>query len=167
MDWEGYEPKHHRRIITDARNWRWRRLLPGPARRCTDAHRAGTAVRKILYYRNPMGLADTSAVPKKTHGMDYLPVYVDEIKPAKVVSGKSSITAIRWVLPDTSPVPKQDSMGMDHIPVYADEQPAAGQIADCAGKSETRCTHREGDKQILTHGTCRRHRADRRAAATW
>ncbi len=31
---------------------------------------------KILYYRNPMGLADTSPVPKKdSMGMDYLPVY--------------------------------------------------------------------------------------------
>jgi membrane fusion protein, copper/silver efflux system len=32
--------------------------------------------RKILYYRNPMGLADTSPVPKKdSMGMDYVPVY--------------------------------------------------------------------------------------------
>jgi Cu(I)/Ag(I) efflux system membrane fusion protein len=35
--------------------------------------------RKPLYYRNPMGLADTSPVPKKdAMGMDYIPVYVDE-----------------------------------------------------------------------------------------
>jgi len=35
--------------------------------------------RKILYYRNPMGLPDTSPVPKKdTMGMDYIPVYADE-----------------------------------------------------------------------------------------
>jgi Cu(I)/Ag(I) efflux system membrane fusion protein len=35
--------------------------------------------RKILYYRNPMGLPDTSPVPKKdTMGMDYIPVYEDE-----------------------------------------------------------------------------------------
>jgi len=35
--------------------------------------------RKLLYYRNPMGLADTSPVPKKdTMGMDYVPVYADE-----------------------------------------------------------------------------------------
>ncbi len=35
--------------------------------------------RKILYYRNPMGLPDISAVPKKdTMGMDYIPVYADE-----------------------------------------------------------------------------------------
>ena len=32
--------------------------------------------RRILYYRNPMGLADTSSVPKKdSMGMDYIPVY--------------------------------------------------------------------------------------------
>lgn len=35
--------------------------------------------RKILYYRNPMGLPDISSVPKKdTMGMDYIPVYADE-----------------------------------------------------------------------------------------
>ncbi|MET0347427.1 MAG: hypothetical protein ABW031_02800, partial [Methyloceanibacter sp.] len=35
--------------------------------------------RKILYYRNPMGLPDTSPVPKKDPmGMDYIAVYDDE-----------------------------------------------------------------------------------------
>ena len=35
--------------------------------------------RKLLYYRNPMGLPDTSPVPKKDPmGMDYLPVYEGE-----------------------------------------------------------------------------------------
>jgi membrane fusion protein, copper/silver efflux system len=35
--------------------------------------------REILYYRNPMGLPDTSPVPKKdSMGMDYIPVYADE-----------------------------------------------------------------------------------------
>jgi membrane fusion protein, copper/silver efflux system len=34
---------------------------------------------RILYYRNPMGLPDTSPTPKKdAMGMDYLPVYADE-----------------------------------------------------------------------------------------
>jgi len=45
------------------------------------------AERKILYYRNPMGL------------------------------------------PDTSPVPKQDSMGMDYVPVYEGDQAAGSTIA--------------------------------------
>ena len=36
----------------------------------------GKPERKILYYRNPMGLADTSPVPRKDPmGMDYIPVY--------------------------------------------------------------------------------------------
>jgi Cu(I)/Ag(I) efflux system membrane fusion protein len=35
--------------------------------------------RRILYYRNPMGLLDTSPVPKKDPmGMDYIPVYEGE-----------------------------------------------------------------------------------------
>ncbi len=35
---------------------------------------------RILYYRNPMGLADTSPVPRKdAMGMDYIPVYADEV----------------------------------------------------------------------------------------
>ena len=37
---------------------------------------ANETARKILYYRNPMGLADTSPVPKKdAMGMDYVPVF--------------------------------------------------------------------------------------------
>lgn len=36
--------------------------------------------RKILYYRNPMGAPDVSPVPKKdSMGMDYIPVYEDEM----------------------------------------------------------------------------------------
>jgi Cu(I)/Ag(I) efflux system membrane fusion protein len=35
--------------------------------------------RKLLYYRNPMGLPDTSPVPKKDWmGMDYIPIYEGE-----------------------------------------------------------------------------------------
>jgi Cu(I)/Ag(I) efflux system membrane fusion protein len=35
--------------------------------------------RKIVYYRNPMGLPDVSPTPKKdSMGMDYIPVYGDE-----------------------------------------------------------------------------------------
>src|SRR5215468_1230564 len=40
---------------------------------------AAGGTRKILYYRNPMGLPDTSPVPKKDWmGMDYIPVYEGE-----------------------------------------------------------------------------------------
>jgi membrane fusion protein, copper/silver efflux system len=46
-----------------------------------DAHSAKQekGERKILYYRNPMGLPDISPDPKKdSMGMDYIPVYDDE-----------------------------------------------------------------------------------------
>jgi len=40
---------------------------------------AKSGERRILYYRNPMGLPDTSPVPKKDPmGMDYIPVYEGE-----------------------------------------------------------------------------------------
>jgi Cu(I)/Ag(I) efflux system membrane fusion protein len=41
-----------------------------------EAAPAAPADRKIKYYRNPMGLPDTSPTPKKdSMGMDYIPVY--------------------------------------------------------------------------------------------
>ncbi|MCK6452708.1 MAG: efflux RND transporter periplasmic adaptor subunit [Alphaproteobacteria bacterium] len=40
---------------------------------------AASSNKRILYYRNPMGLADTSPTPKKDWmGMDYIPVYEGE-----------------------------------------------------------------------------------------
>lgn len=43
---------------------------------------AKSGERKLLYYRNPMGLPDTSPVPKKdAMGMDYVPVYEGGAEP--------------------------------------------------------------------------------------
>ncbi|TAH44714.1 MAG: efflux RND transporter periplasmic adaptor subunit [Betaproteobacteria bacterium] len=62
----------------------------------SDTAAAPAAKRRILYYRNPMGL------------------------------------------PDTSPVPKKDSMGMDYVPVYADDKPDdAGVVAVSAARVQT------------------------------
>ncbi|MGH6894445.1 MAG: efflux RND transporter periplasmic adaptor subunit, partial [Dongiaceae bacterium] len=48
---------------------------PAPA----PAPQAETGKRKILYYRNPMGLPDVSYEPKQdSMGMDYIPVYENE-----------------------------------------------------------------------------------------
>ena len=50
-----------------------------PAAPGTSAAAPDKGGRKILYYRNPMGLPDTSPTPKKdSMGMDYLPVYEGE-----------------------------------------------------------------------------------------
>ncbi len=93
------------------------------------ANDAASEGRRILYYRNPMGEPDTSPVPKKdSMGMDYIPVYADEVAPATkdATPGKRVLYYRNPMgLADTSPVPKKDSMGMDYIPVYADE--AAGE----------------------------------------
>lgn len=55
--------------------------------------------RRILYYRNPMGLADTSPAPKKdSMGMDYIPVYEgedDDGSTVKVSLGKLQRTGVR------------------------------------------------------------------------
>src|SRR3546814_13585316 len=49
----------------------------------TTSAETSAAERKVLYYRNPMGLADTSPVPKKdSMGIDYVPVYADDEPPA-------------------------------------------------------------------------------------
>ncbi len=53
------------------------RLWHAPAAAPTTA--GPTQPRKPLYYRNPMGLPDTSPVPKKdSMGMDYIPVYAED-----------------------------------------------------------------------------------------
>ena len=56
--------------------------------------------RKLLYYRNPMGLPDISPVPKKdSMGMDYIPVYEgeeqDDGKTVKVSPEKIQRTGVR------------------------------------------------------------------------
>ncbi|MCK0511618.1 efflux RND transporter periplasmic adaptor subunit [Aromatoleum buckelii] len=65
--------------------------------------------RQILYYRNPMGLPDTSPVPKKdSMGMDYIPVYADDqpddsgavvVSPARVqtLGVKTAVAEMRVV----------------------------------------------------------------------
>lgn len=60
---------------------------------------ADSSGRKVLYYRNPMGLPDVSPVPKKdSMGMDYLPVYEGEAEEGdtvKVSPGKLQRTGVR------------------------------------------------------------------------
>lgn len=52
---------------------------PAPALAVANSAKASGAHGRILYYRNPMGLPDTSPTPKKdSMGMDYVPVYADE-----------------------------------------------------------------------------------------
>ena len=52
---------------------------PAKATSAAAAAAAGSEAKRVLYYRNPMGLPDTSPTPKKdAMGMDYVPVYEGE-----------------------------------------------------------------------------------------
>jgi Cu(I)/Ag(I) efflux system membrane fusion protein len=69
---------------------------------------AESADRKILYYRNPMGLPDTSPAPKKdSMGMDYIPVYegeADDGSTVKVSAGRLQRTGVKTALATRSAV---------------------------------------------------------------
>ena len=78
-----------------------RSAAPAPQAATAQSAAAGAEAgakkeRKILYYRNPMGLPDTSPVPKKdSMGMDYTPVYEGE-EPASDGTGvKISIEKVQ------------------------------------------------------------------------
>ncbi len=84
-----------------------------------------TTERKILYYRNPMNPQDTSPTPKKApDGMDYVPVYADEVSGA----GEQKERKILYYVDPMHPAYKSDKpgtapdCGMDLVPVYADEK---------------------------------------------
>lgn len=63
---------------------------------------AQPADKTVLYYRNPMGLSDTSPVPKQdSMGMDYIPVYAGaaaEDGLVRVPPGKLQRTGVRTAL---------------------------------------------------------------------
>lgn len=64
-------------LLGAARAGYWLGTDAKPSGVITD--KADQPERKVLYYRNPMGLPDTSPVPKKdSMDMDYIPVYSDE-----------------------------------------------------------------------------------------
>src|SRR3990170_3196295 len=68
-------------VATGAAGSYWYAHSPEPISTPAAAEQSQPAKdeRKILYYRNPMGLPDTSPVPKKdSMGMDYIAVYEDE-----------------------------------------------------------------------------------------
>lgn len=70
-----------------------------------------TDQRKVLYYRNPMGLPDTSKVPKKdSMGMDYLPVYEGEEADSSVVKvslGKLQRTGVKMAAAENAVVSRE------------------------------------------------------------
>jgi Cu(I)/Ag(I) efflux system membrane fusion protein len=104
---------------------------------------ASSAMRSVLYYRDPGGAPFWSPGPRKdAQGRDYRPVYDDEeppltpAAPKRAAKGGGRILYYRnpMGLPDVSPVPKKDSMGMDYIPVYEGEAEDGATVKLSAGK---------------------------------
>jgi Cu(I)/Ag(I) efflux system membrane fusion protein len=105
---------------------------------------AAQATGPVIYWRHPDGLPEWSATERQTSdGRAFLPVRASEdlsldpeAAPAAAETGERSILYYRnpMGLPDTSPVPKKDSMGMDYIPVYEGEDSDDGSITVSPGK---------------------------------
>jgi Cu(I)/Ag(I) efflux system membrane fusion protein len=92
--------------------------LPMPDSRAAATAAAAEPVqgqRKIIHYRNPMGLPDVSPVPKKdSMGMDYIPVYEGEENDGdtvKVSPGRIQRTGVK-----TEPVAKRKLSRTIHAP---------------------------------------------------
>lgn len=98
----------------------------------------------VIYWRHPDGLPEWSAVEaSSSDGRPFLPVFASEdvtFDPVAVTepetAGDRRVLYYRnpMGLPDTSPVPKQDSMGMDYIPVYDGEGSDDGSVTVSPGK---------------------------------
>ncbi|WP_244914841.1 efflux RND transporter periplasmic adaptor subunit [Rhizobium sullae] len=110
----------------------------------------------IIYYRHPDGLAEYSAKPRKTpDGREFVSVRESEdvsftasgittteasdqpkTKASQSAATKRKVLYYRnpMGLPDTSKVPKKDSMGMDYIPVFEGDQPDASTVKVSLGK---------------------------------
>lgn len=108
----------------------------------------------VIYYRHPDGLPQFSATPKNTDDCrPFVAVREGEDVSFKNTSAKPAVTETAKTvaasepekgrilyyrnpmgLPDTSKVPKKDSMGMDYIPVYEGEQADASTVKVSLGK---------------------------------
>jgi Cu(I)/Ag(I) efflux system membrane fusion protein len=138
-------------------------LVPTPAPAAlAETAKAKAAAGPVIYYRDPSGKPFYSASPKKTRdGRDFVAVPASEdvsfdkaaAQPAAAQSGPKRIRYYRnpMGLPDTSPVPKKDSMGMDYIPVYEGEDEEGSTVKITPGKLQRTGVRSEPvAKRILT-----------------
>jgi len=99
----------------------------------------------VIYYQDPDGRPSYSLTPKKTSdGRDYRAVRANadvgfEQQATANAARPSADRKIKFYrnpmgLPDTSSVPKKDSMGMDYIPVFEGDDSDDGSVKISAGK---------------------------------
>lgn len=127
-------------------------LFAGPLRQPNDslivsaANATDTAA--PIYYQDPDGKPFYSLIPRKTEdGRDYRAVpagadisFDDPEQPEETAAAETKADRkIKYYrnpmgLPDTSPVPKKDSMGMDYIAVYEGDDSDDGSVKLSPGK---------------------------------
>jgi len=97
----------------------------------------------VIYYQDPDGRPSYSLTPKKTSdGRDYRAVRANADAGFEATANAARASADRKIkfyrnpmgLPDTSSVPKKDSMGMDYIPVFEGDDSDDGSVKISAGK---------------------------------
>jgi Cu(I)/Ag(I) efflux system membrane fusion protein len=124
----------------------WYLMHRGQLETAIAAPAAAETAAPPLYYRDPDGKPLYSLTPKQTSdGRDYVAVPAggdisfdldSSPEPAATAQGPRKIKYYRnpMGLPDTSPVPKKDSMGMDYIAVYEGEDSDDGSVKLTPGK---------------------------------
>lgn len=120
----------------------------------------------VVYYRDPDGKPLYAAEPRKTpDGRDFIAVRASEDvsfegKPTQAGGDQNRIGAGKRILyyrnpmglPDTSPVPKKDSMGMDYLPVHEGEEEDGSTIKISPGKLQRTGVRSETvERRIVTH----------------
>ena len=98
----------------------------------------------IIYYHDPSGRPFYSLTPKRTDGgQPYVAVHASEDVSFNLAEAKvdrpSPDRKVKFYrnpmgFPDTSPMPKKDSMGMDYIPVYEGEDSDDNSVKVSPGK---------------------------------
>ncbi len=92
--------------------------------------------RKIAFYRNPMGTGETSPVPRKdSMGMDFIPVYEDELNGAGGATSVEGLTAV-----NIDPA-RQQLIGLRTAPVETGEVGGAWRTNGKVAVDETRLHH--------------------------
>jgi Cu(I)/Ag(I) efflux system membrane fusion protein len=130
-------------------------VVPGARRPtagiATVTRAAAEEGRAPIYFQDPDGKPDYSLTQRKTpDGRDYravpagADVSFDKDAPEATPSGSAAPSGaterkIKYYrnpmgLPDTSPMPKKDSMGMDYIPVYEGDENDDGSVKLSPGK---------------------------------
>ncbi len=146
--------------------------LPEPVAMFFGGQPKPAASGPVVYYRDPDGKPAYSAQPKKTSdGRDFVAVQASEDvsfddKPAETAADQGGAAGGKKLLyyrnpmglPDTSPVPKKDSMGMDYIAVYEGEDDGStvkvspGRLQRTGVRSEP-ATRRAITRSVRTPGT--------------